>query len=93
MGRIDGVLAFLPNPDPLVRPRRAPPLTDWPVLTGPDQRRPGSRTCFALTCRVQNPDTQQAGRVGEAHSERYSGSKLGRTGCRHFGRPRSQPSL
>ena len=39
-----------------------------------------------FTCRVQNPDTQRAGRVGTAQGGRRGGATLGRTRCRHFGR-------
>ena len=46
-----------------------------------------------LTCRVQNPDTQRAGRVGTAQGGRRGGATLGRTRFRHFGRLGSQQPL
>ena len=46
-----------------------------------------------ITCRVQNPDTQRAGRVGTAQGGRRSGETLGKTRCRHFGGLGTQPPL
>ena len=43
------------------------------------------------TCRVQNPDTQRAGRVGTAQGVQRGGATLGRTRCRHFGGLGSRP--
>ena len=52
-----------------------------------------SKKRHIITCRVQNPDTHRAGRVGAAHSGRWGGGKLGKPSCRHFGRPRRKTSL
>ena len=46
-----------------------------------------------ITCRIQNPDTLRAGRVGAAHGGAASGAGLGRTECRRDDPARGQPCL
>ena len=70
-------------------PRSCPPANREQFL----ERLFGSTNSLIRTCRVKNPDTQRAGRVGAAHSGQWGGAKLGKQSCRHYGRPRRQPSL
>ena len=85
------------------------PLCSWLLTSGPTLfclcKRFSCKACPRLlsnanhlvvpfeTCRVQNPDTQRAGRVGTAQGGRRGGATLSRTRCRRFGRLGSQPPL
>ena len=48
---------------------------------------------YTITCRIQNPDTLRAGRVGAAHGGAARGAGLGRTGRRWVDPARRQPSF
>ena len=62
--------------------------------TLPEQTpRKKKRNLCKPTCRVQNPDTQRAGRVGTAQGGWRGGAMLGKTKFRHFSRLGSQPRL